>query len=64
MEIVEIVVAQTHDQVDNLVVVDLIGKKLPYAFLVNINCHGYGKFKIDQRSLKAFEEKLGVKFAL
>jgi hypothetical protein len=39
----------------------LIGKKLPYAFFINLDCHGYAKFKIDQRSLKAFDEKLGVR---
>jgi len=39
----------------------MVGKQVPAAFFINLNCHGYAKFKVDQRSLAAFEEKLGVR---
>lgn len=62
MNVYEIITVQTDDKKHTTQVEGLVGMALPYAFFVNYNCHGYAKFKIDTRSLKAFDEKLGVIF--
>lgn len=47
MNFIDFVVASTHDKFDTIVVSELIGKPLPYAFFINHGAHGYAKFKID-----------------
>ena len=37
---------------------DLKGKQTPFAFGLNFNAYGYGKFIIDDMSLSAFENNL------
>lgn len=60
MEVTDVYTIQTDDKESEVVYSELVGKPLPYAFFVNLNSHGYAKFKVDKRSLKAFEEKFGV----
>lgn len=36
-----------------------MGEAAPFAYHINYGNHGYGKFKVDPKSLKALEEKLG-----
>ncbi|CDW86678.1 aminopeptidase n [Stylonychia lemnae] len=60
MQVIEEVEAHTSDKSRVTVIHGLAGKKLPQAFFSNYRCYGYGKFKIDNRSLKAFDEKLGL----
>ncbi len=62
MDVYEVVVGETDSKFEVTLVKDLIGKAAPFAYFINYNCHGYGKFKIDSRSLDAFEQKLsGIK---
>jgi len=60
MKVYETVVLQTDDKNEEVFYESMVGKKLPYAFFVNLNCHGYAKFKIDPMSIKAFEQKLSL----
>ena len=60
MKIYEVVNAFTDDKNPVTIVSDLIGKKKPYAYFMNYGCHGYAHFKIDERSLKAYENKLSL----
>lgn len=64
MKVYETVVLQTDDKNEEVFYEFMVGKKLPYAFFINLNCHGYAKFKIDPMSLNAFEQKLGVTTSL
>ena len=64
MEVVEVADAQTCD-VESVTSVDrLVGKKVPFAYMLNYNGHGYAKFKVDHKSLIAFEKNLGVIYLL
>ena len=61
MDLIEIVDALTDDKESQTEVPELVGKKVPFAFIPNYGCHGYAKFKIDSRSLQALEQRLGVR---
>ena len=60
MNIYEVVDARTSDTEAITHVHELIGKRNAYAYFLNYNSHGYAKFKVDPRSLIAYEEKLSV----
>ena len=60
MDIYHIATGYTDDALTVTSVDELVGINAPYAYYLNLNCHGYGKFKIDERSMKAYEEKLGL----
>ena len=60
MDVYEIVDAYTSDTDPVTTVNALTNKKAPYAYYINYNSHGYAKFKIDPKSLQAFESKLSV----
>jgi aminopeptidase N len=50
--------AITSDEHEVVSVPELIGVKAPFAYYLNLGCNGFGKFKIDDRSIHAFEQKL------
>ena len=58
MNVYDVVVGHTDDEESRTVVHELTGKPSPYAYFINYNCHGYAKFKIDAKSLEAFELRL------
>jgi len=58
MEIVKVVDIITKEDAESFDMEELVGVDAPYAYHINYQAHGYAKFIIDQKSLKAFEEKL------
>lgn len=55
MYVFDIITAHTDDSTIKTTVPELVGRKLPHAFYINYNSHGYAKFKIDHRDLDAFD---------
>lgn len=58
MEVTKIVDIVTKEDQETFDLDELVGEAAPYAYHINYKNYGYGKFKIDQKSLKVFEEKL------
>lgn len=48
----------TKDDTAQFDVAELVGLDAPHAYHINYMNYGYGKFIIDDKSLKVFEEKL------
>lgn len=55
MNVTDVVEALTSDEHEVTLVPELLTKPLPHAFMLNYNLHGYAIFKIDLKSLHAFE---------
>lgn len=60
MKLIKTVDAKTSDSKDLTEVTNLGLETKPAAYFLNYNSHGFGKFKIDQLSLKVFEKKLSM----
>ena len=48
----------TKDNQETFDVEDLVGQDAPYAYHINYGNNGFAKFKIDPKSLRAFESSL------
>lgn len=58
MEVTKIVDIVTKEDKETFDLEELVGEAAPYAYHINYKNYGFGKFKIDEKSLKVFEEKL------
>ena len=47
MDIYYVAVGETDNKKEVTEVPELVGQPMPYAYYLNLNCHGYAKFKID-----------------
>jgi hypothetical protein len=48
----------TKDDQETIEIDNIVGEKAPFAYHINHGGYGYAKFKIDPKSLLAFEQKL------
>lgn len=55
MKIINEVKCQTSEKDSVTQVPEFVGTQAPHAFILNHGAHGYGKFIIDEMTLKAFE---------
>ena len=60
MKITQTVDCYTSDTEPIIEIAQLTGVKKPFAYFLNYNSHGYGIFKIDPKSLLAFEKNLSA----
>ena len=60
MKISKRIQVETSDAVGETQVAELVGMKMPYAFLINEQANGYGKFVIDEQTLTSFEANFGL----
>lgn len=60
MKITKQIQVMTSDETAVTEVQELVGMKSPYAFLINDQANGYGKFVIDEQTLTAFEANFGL----
>ena len=58
MKVVDVVVAKTSDTEEITQVLELVGKDMPTAFILNYGTHGFAKFRFDDASLRAFEKNM------
>lgn len=49
----------TKDDQQSFEIPELVGQDAPFAYHINYQNKGYGKFKIDAKSTSAFETNLG-----
>mmetsp|Transcript_9866 Transcript_9866/g.16592 ORF Transcript_9866/g.16592 Transcript_9866/m.16592 type:complete len:782 (-) Transcript_9866:41-2386(-) len=59
MKPLKIVDVETSETQESFELTELIGKKAAHAYHINYKNFGYAKFKIDEKSLLAFEQQLG-----
>lgn len=59
MKVQKVVDIVTKDDQETFEVAELIGTEAPAAYHINYKNYGYGKFRIDDKSLKVFETSLG-----
>ena len=59
MKIIKVVDILTKDDQETFELESVVGDKVPFAYHINHGGYGYAKFKIDDKSLDAFEKKLG-----
>jgi hypothetical protein len=58
MKITKVVDILTKDDKESFDLEELVGQPAPFAYHINYKNHGFAKFKIDEKSLTAFEQKL------
>jgi hypothetical protein len=59
MKVTKVVDIITKDDQETFDVEELAGQEAPFAYHINYLNHGYAKFKIDEKSIKVYEEHLG-----
>ena len=58
MKIVKVVDIVTKDDKETFDIEELVGQPAPFAYHINYKNHGFAKFKIDEKSLTAFEKNM------
>ena len=58
MKIIKVVDIITKDDKESFDIEELVGQPAPHAYHINYKNHGFAKFKIDEKSLTAFEKNL------
>ena len=58
MKITKIIEIITKDDQETFDIPELVGETAPFAYHINYQNKGYGKFKIDEKSTVAFENNL------
>ena len=58
MKILKVIDIETKDDQESFDIEDLVGSDAPAAYHINYKNYGFAKFKIDEKSLKVFENKL------
>ena len=59
MKVTKVVDIITKSDQETFDIEELVGHEAPFAYHINYLNHGYAKFKIDEKSIKVFEENLG-----
>lgn len=59
MKITKVVDILTKSDQESFDLTEVHGEKAPFAYHINYKNYGFAKFKIDDKSLNAFEQKLG-----
>ena len=59
MKIIKTIDIVTKDDQETFDIPDLVGTDAPFAYHINYQNKGYGKFKVDEKSTLAFESHLG-----
>jgi hypothetical protein len=58
MKIIHSIDVLTSDSKETIEIPEAVGKPAPFCYHINSGNYGYGKFKIDSKSLAAFSKNL------